>query len=122
MPICVVVKKYKQGDIVWIDYQFIGDTESKKRPCIIISNLESNSLDNDYIICPITTTNRINKFSALIENKFLSRSLPKSCEVRCNKIFTYRENKILEKHCEIIDEDFLKEVLDKVAMAIVLVK
>lgn len=109
---------YKQGDIVWIDYQYIGKTESKKRPCIIISNLESNNLDNDYLICPITTTNRINQFSALIENKFLSRSLPKSCEIRCNKVFTYRQDKIVKKHCEIIEEEFLKEVLNKVAKAI----
>lgn len=112
------MKKYKQGDIVWIDYQYIGDSESKKRPCIIISNLESNNLDNDYIICPITTTSRLNVFSVVIENKYLSRSLPKTCEVRCNKIFTYRESKIISKHCEVIDESFLKEIIDKVTKAI----
>lgn len=112
------MKKYRQGDIVWIDYQYIGDVDSKKRPCLIISNLASNRLDNDYLICPITTTNRINRFSALIENKYLSRSLPQSCEVRCNKVFTYRQDKIVEKHCEIIDKKFLKEVLVKVSSAI----
>jgi mRNA-degrading endonuclease toxin of MazEF toxin-antitoxin module len=109
---------YRQGDIVWIDYQFIGDTESKKRPCVIVSNSLSNNLDKDYLICPITSTSRISPYSALIENKHLSRSLPKSCEVRCNKVFTYREDKIVSKHCEIIDEDFLKEVLSKVCAAI----
>lgn len=108
---------YNQGDIVWIDYQFIGEMESKKRPAIIISNQEANKLDSDYLICPITTTNRINKFSALIENRDLSRSLPQSCEVRCNKIFTYREDKIDSKHCEIINEAFLKEILEKVMLS-----
>ncbi|KAB1065195.1 type II toxin-antitoxin system PemK/MazF family toxin [Salibacter halophilus] len=105
---------FNQGDIIWIDYQYIGEKDSKPRPCIIISNQTINDLDNDYLICPITTTNRLNKFSVPIENKFLSRSLPKSCEIRCNKIFTYREDKIKEKHCEIIDEDFLRNILDKV--------
>lgn len=109
---------FKQGDVVWIDYQFIGEKDSKKRPCVIISNSKSNVLDNDYVICPITTTNRINSFSALIEDKHLSRSLPKTCEVRCNKIFTYRKDKIVEKHCEIIDETLLKEILDKVTASI----
>lgn len=109
---------FRQGDIVWIDYQFIGGKETKKRSCVIVSNTTSNELDNDYLICPITTTNRINKFSALIEDKFLSRSLPKSCEVRCNKVFTYRKDKIIEKHCEIIDEEFLKEILKKVTLAV----
>jgi len=113
------VKNYKQGDIVWIDYQYIGELSSKKRPCIIISNLESNNLDNDYLICPITTTNRINPFSALIDNKYLSRSLPQSSEIRCNKIFTYRQDKIAEKHCEVINKEFLEEVLAKVYSAIV---
>lgn len=109
---------FKQGDIVWIDYQFIGENNSKKRPCVIISNSKSNTLNNDYLICPITTTNRINSFSALIEDKHLSRSLPKSCEVRCNKVFTYRKDKVVEKHCEIIDDTLLKDILDKVAAAI----
>lgn len=109
---------FKQGDIVWIDYQFIGENNSKKRPCVIISNSKSNTLDNDYLICPITTTNRINSFSALIEDKHLSRSLPKSCEVRCNKVFTFRKDKVVEKHCEIIDDTLLKDILDKVAAAI----
>jgi mRNA-degrading endonuclease toxin of MazEF toxin-antitoxin module len=109
---------FRQGDVVWIDYQFIGDTESKKSPCVVISNSDSNKLDKDYLICPITSTSRISPYSALIENKYLSRSLPKSCEVRCNKVFTCREDKIVSKHCEIIDMDFLKEVLSKVATAI----
>ncbi len=109
---------FKQGDVVWIDYQYIGENDSKKRPCVIISNSKSNSLDNDYLICPITTTNRINPFSALIEDKHLSRSLPKSCEVRCNKVFTYRKDKIVEKHCEIIDGSLMKEIIKKVLLAI----
>ena len=111
---------YKQGDIVWIDYQYIGESGSKKRPCLIISNNEANKLDKDFLICPITTTSRINKFSVLIDNKFLSRSLPKSCEIRCNKIFTYREDKIDSKHCEIIDSSFLKQILKKIAQTITL--
>ena len=104
---------YKQGDIVWIDYQYIGKLESKPRPCIIISNKSSHSLDNDYLICPITSTIRLNKYSVLIENKDLSRTLPKDCEIRANKIFTYRESKFLEKHGEVINKDKMIEVLSK---------
>lgn len=109
---------FKQGDIVWIDYQFIEKEGSKKRPCVIISNANSNSLDKDYLICPITTNQRLDQFSVLLERNHLSRSLPKSCEIRANKVFTYRESNIIEKHAEIIVADKLQEIVEKVSRAI----
>lgn len=110
---------YKQGDIVWIDYQYIGKNESKPRPCIVVSNSNSNTIDTDLIICPITTTIRLNSFSVLIENKDLSRSLPENmCEIKTNKIFTYNSSKILNKHGEIISRDKIREIIEKVISAI----
>lgn len=109
---------FKQGDIVWIDAQYIGDTASKPRPCIIVSNKSSNSIDSDYIICPITSNIRLDAFSVVIDNNDLSRSLPKSCEIRTNKMFAYSASKILNKHCEVINNAKLKEIIDKSISAI----
>jgi len=97
------MNKYKQGDLVWVNYPYSDDfSQSKKRPAIIVSSNVSNSLDNDYLLCPITSSLRNDMFSYFLINENLSRSLPKPSEVRCNKITTIRENIIIGKFASLL--------------------
>ncbi len=113
------MKKYNQGDIVYIDFQYIDKKSgSKPRPCLVISNKSSNGIDGDILVCPITSTIRLTSFSVIIDNKDLSRSLPKECEIRTNKVFTYASKKVLSKHGEIINTAKLEEIINKVISAI----
>lgn len=113
---------YNQGDIVWIDWRFIDkidENESKPRPCLVISNSDCHNVDKgDLLLCPITSNTRLNKFTILLDDRSLSRSMSKFSEVRTNKIFTYKASVVLKKHGEIIDTDVLQEVIDKVYSAI----
>ncbi len=69
-----------------------------------------NSLDNDYLLCPITSNLRNDIFSFLLENQYLSRPLPKISEVRCNKIITIREPIIIAKFASLLPSEIVKLV------------
>ncbi len=58
---------YNQGDILIIRYP-LSDKPEKSiiRPVVIVSNSSSNSLDNDVLVCQITTTLRNDEFSFLL--------------------------------------------------------
>ncbi|MBA7558352.1 hypothetical protein ES705_51151 [subsurface metagenome] len=110
---------FKQGDIVKLNFPFSDDpSKSKLRPATIISNSDSNKLDADLILLPITTTIRITPFSFLLDNSFLSRSLPKDSEIRCNKIFTLRKSLIQGKVSSINDKNKIEEMSNLVFEAI----
>lgn len=86
-----------QGTIVWAFYPLTDKVDkAKRRPVLIVSNSQSNSLDNDYIVIPITKAVRSESFSLLIEPEDVEGGLPVSSELRCNKPFTVRNNLIAE--------------------------
>lgn len=117
---------YNQGDIVWIDWRFIDKMdkgESKPRPCLVISNNECHKIDKgDLLLCPITSNTRLNDFTVLLDDRFISRSLSKFSEVRTNKIFTYKSNSVLKKHGEIISESLIQVIINKVYNSIKIIK
>ena len=89
---------YLQGDIIVVNYPFSDDLKkSKLRPAIIVSNQQSNSLDGDVLISPITSTIRESEFSYLLNDDDLISPLPKNSEIRCNKITTIRSTLIVNK-------------------------
>lgn len=113
------MNKYKQGDLVWLNYPYSDDfSQSKRRPAIIISNDISNSLDDDYLLCPITSILRNDIFSFRLENEFLSRPLPKISEVRCNKIVTVRESIIIAKFASLASSQ-ISNLIEVVKKAII---
>jgi len=60
---------YKQDGIITIKYPFSDKPQKAKlRPAIVISNKKSNSLDNDLLIAPITSTIRATPFSFPLDN------------------------------------------------------
>ena len=108
---------YKQFDIVWTPYPFSDIAEkSKPRPGIIVSNQLSNGLDNDFLVCPITSKLREGEFSVALTNEMLSGSLDLDSEIRCNKIATIRKKLIVFKVGELLPE-YHHKILEKIKSA-----
>ena len=55
----------KQGDVIWVDMDeedTLGHEEQKKRPVLVISNDQYNSICNGLVkVVPITTTDNESK-------------------------------------------------------------
>ena len=72
-------------------------------------------MDNDYLLCLITSNLRNDMFSYFLRNENLSRPLPKPSEVRCNKIVAIRENMIIGKFASLLNSEMsdLIEIIRK---------
>lgn len=109
---------YKQGDIITVKYPFSDKPQKTKlRPAIVISNKKSNSLDNDLLIAPITSTIRATLFSFPLDNKDLTKPLPKNSEIRCNKITTIRQKLVIDK-ISFLKKKKHKELVEKICSSI----
>ena len=84
--------KFIRGDIVVVPFPFSDLTQAKRRPALIIADLEGN----DYILCQITSKDIRDKYSVPIEDSdFDDGSLKQNSNVRPNRIFTADKNIIL---------------------------
>lgn len=54
-----MVEKYRQGAIVYMDFDSLEVCEQRgRRPALIVSNRVFNKISNLTMVCPITTTGR----------------------------------------------------------------
>lgn len=105
---------YKQGDIIIVPYPFSDNFKKYKyRPAVIVSNKKSNDLDEDVLICPITSTIRENEFSYHLKEKDTKEALPVQSEVRCNKIVTIRKS-LIKRKFNYLKQQALREIILKV--------
>ncbi|MEK6615686.1 MAG: type II toxin-antitoxin system PemK/MazF family toxin [Bacteroidota bacterium] len=111
------VGMYNQGDIVWVRYPLTEHPEKLKlRPAVVISHEKSNRLDHDLLICPVTSTLRKTIFSIELISSEVTIPLPAPSEIRCNKIYTIRSEKIIGKISS-LKTDLLKKVIEVVSMS-----
>ena len=102
---------YSQGDIVWADYPLSNKPDkSKIRPVLIVSNSDSNSLDNDLIIVPITSKLRNQPFGIILTDDKLTSPLPTLSAVRCNKIHAIGKTRITGKIASLEREPLIEVV------------
>jgi len=105
---------YKQGDIIIVPYPFSDNFKKYKyRPAVIVSNKKSNDLDEDVLICPITSTIRENEFSYKLTENDTKEPLPVQSEVRCNKIVTIRKS-LIKTNFNLLEQQALLKMLRKV--------
>ena len=105
---------YKQGDIIIVPFPFSDNLKKYKyRPAVIVSNQKSNDLDEDVLICPVTSTIRDNDFSYQLEEKDTDEALPVQSEVRCNKIVTIRKS-LIKRKFNFLKQQALREIIQKV--------
>lgn len=100
--------KFVKGDVVVIPFPFSDLTQSKRRPALVIAELEGD----DLILCQITSQAIKDKYAILItDDDFQIGSLKQPSNVRPNRIFTadshivlYRVGNLkIEKRAEVIE-------------------
>lgn len=104
------MERFVIGDIVVVPFPFTDLSSSRKRPALVLSNLEGD----DIVICEITSIMRKDQYIVPLENKDLeSGKLKTNSIIRPNRILTIHKDKINYKFGKI--KDFkLQEVLEKV--------
>jgi mRNA interferase MazF len=108
--------KFVKGEVVVIPFPFSDLTQAKRRPALVIAELEGN----DLILCQITSQAVKDKYAVSIDDEdFEAGSLKKPSNVRPNRIFTADTHLVLyrignlkkRKLTEIIDR--LVEIIRK---------
>ncbi len=108
---------YKQFDIIWTQFPLSDKIDKLKlRPALIVSSKVSNGLDNDVMVCPITSKIRGDEFAIVLTDKMVSNSLDVESEIRCNKITTIRNSLFSSKIGELLPE-YHNMVLEKINSA-----
>ena len=90
--------KFVRGDIVVINFPFSDLTGSKRRPALVLSDMDGD----DIILCQITGQSKTDRYAIRLDSgDYVDGSLKVDGFVRPNKLFTADSNVILYKACEI---------------------
>ncbi|HUL37816.1 MAG TPA: type II toxin-antitoxin system PemK/MazF family toxin [Thermodesulfobacteriota bacterium] len=77
--------KFIKGEVVVIPFPFSDLTQAKRRPALVLTELEGD----DLILCQITSQAIKDKYSIPInDNDFDAGSLKRPSNVRPNRLFT----------------------------------
>lgn len=103
------MERFVKGDIVIIPFPFSDLSSNKKRPALVVAELEGD----EVILAQITSRYFFDKYTFNLSNKdYEFGSLPVDSNIRCNKLFTADRNIIIKKQCS-INKNLLKLVSSK---------
>lgn len=86
--------RFVKGDIVVVPFPFSDLTLSKRRPALVLADLEGD----DLILCQITSQTVRDAYAMeLHESDFASGSLNKPSNIRPNRLFTADRHIVLYK-------------------------
>ena len=89
---------FVKGDIVVINFPFSDLTGAKRRPALVLCELEGS----DVILCQITGQSKMDKYSVKLScDDYIGGNLKTESIVRPNKIFTADKSTILYLACKI---------------------
>ncbi|RUM58740.1 MAG: type II toxin-antitoxin system PemK/MazF family toxin [Persephonella sp.] len=109
------MERFIKGDVVVVPFPFYDLSQYKKRPALVITNLEGE----DLILCQITSKYKKDKYSInLNQSDFIEGNLKIDSFIRPNKIFTVHKDLILYKVGHIKEEKMYK-VLEKIKEIII---
>ena len=101
---------FVKGDIVVVPFPFSDLTDAKRRPTLILADLDGD----DLILCQITSKNVRDRYAISLEDRdFMEGGLRRKSNIRPNRIFTADRHIILYKVGH-LKEKKVKEVIDKV--------
>lgn len=80
------------AEIVLIPFPFTDLTAQKKRPILVISEVDEN---NDFIALAITSKQKENNVVHLTNQQLITGSLPKESWIRTDKVFTFNTSLVL---------------------------
>ncbi len=88
------MERFVKGDIVVVPFPFTDLTQAKRRPALVVAELEGN----DLILCQITSQVIRDTYAVtLSENDFETGTLHLKSNIRPNRIFTADKHIILYK-------------------------
>lgn len=102
--------QYQQGDIVFVLYPFSDLSSAKKRPALIVSNLNHGGR---YILSQITSSKTLYNGSLFLFDEDIIGSLKVKSQVRTDILFTAQESIITKKVCS-ITHSALKKVTQQI--------
>jgi mRNA interferase MazF len=86
--------KFVKGDVVVVPFPFSDLTQAKRRPALVIADLEGD----DVILCQITSQAVSDRYAVSItDGDFLTGGLKQQSNARPNRIFTADSHIILYK-------------------------
>jgi len=90
--------KFVKGDIVVLSYPFTDFSGAKRRPALVIADLDGD----DIILCQITSQAKVDRYAINLQDEdFITGSLNIKSVIRPNKIFTADSNVIIYTACKI---------------------
>ena len=102
--------RFIKGDVVVVPFPFSDLSNLKRRPALVIAELDGN----DIILCQITSKQIADKYALLIEDKdFETGTLKQASNVRPNRIFTADSNIILYSVGH-LKPNKTKEIIEKI--------
>jgi len=104
------VAKFIRGDVVVIPFPFSDLTQAKRRPALVVADLEGD----DLILCQITSKSIKDIYAIPIDdNNFKTGGLRQQSNVRPNRIFTADSHIVLYRVGS-IKINKLDEVIEKI--------
>ena len=104
------MERFVKGDIVVIPFPFSDLSGSKKRPALVLADLQGD----DVILCQITSRQVKDNYAISIESDdFKTNKLPVPSNIRPNRIFTADKNIIIKKVAS-ISETAVNAVIQKI--------
>ncbi|MEI7513537.1 MAG: type II toxin-antitoxin system PemK/MazF family toxin [bacterium] len=93
------MEKFVKGDLVVFPFPYTDLSTTKMRPCLVLSN----EMNEDILLCQITSKNSIKDEYAieLKKSETESGSLMIDSYIRANMLFTANINQITKKVCKL---------------------
>ncbi len=102
--------KFVKGDVVVVPFPFSDLTYAKRRPALVIAELEGD----DLILCQITSQQIRDRYAVSIEDHdFETGTIKQKSNVRPNRIFT-ADRHILLYRVGHLKSDKINEVIEKI--------
>ncbi len=104
------MERFVKGDVVVLPFPFSDLSATKRRPALIIADL----IGDDFILCQITSIERKDGYSILLENKdFKQGKLDKPSSIKPNKLFS-ADCSIISYKIGSLKENKIKEIEDSI--------
>lgn len=95
--------RFVKGDVVVVPFPFSDLTQSKRRPALVLANLDGD----DVILCQITSQSIRDRYAVAIDNSdFESGSLKQRSNIRPNRLFTADSGIILYRAGRLSTDQF----------------
>ncbi len=101
----------KQRELFWASLPFSDLSETKIRPCIIVSNNSYNEKAEDVVVCAVTSSMKQADYSVSIAPQDLEAGkLPIPSRVKADKIFRLHKKLLLKPFGKLRDKNFAEVV------------